>query len=68
MAASGGLIHARASRPDSSSIQPEERPFPDSKSLIDLQTGWALRVVVDLIQDLHETIGSDPPDWLKKLE
>jgi hypothetical protein len=59
-----GLVHAVASRPDTSSLSPTEKPLPPKSVLDQLEPGWALRVVIELIRQLHKTVGTTPPPWL----
>lgn len=61
-----GLIHAVASRP-ATDMQPNKtKPFPTKKDLKMLKPGWALKFAVDLVRELHEKIGTQPPDYLTK--
>jgi hypothetical protein len=59
-----GLIHARASRPESSSITEEEKPVPSKSTLDQLNAGWATGVVIKLIGGLHNVVGTSTPKWL----
>jgi hypothetical protein len=59
-----GLVHARASRPHTSSQPEQEQPIP-SKSLLDaLEPGWAVGVAVERARRLHEAGGASAPKWL----
>jgi hypothetical protein len=60
-----GLLHARASRPETDGLPENSMPVPSKGTLIDLDPGWATNVVRTLIIDLHKTVGSTPPDWLE---
>jgi hypothetical protein len=60
-----GLIHARSSRPETASIAEKEKPIPSKTTLDNLQAGWALRIVVELIKQLHKAAGTSPPSWLQ---
>ena len=60
-----GLIHARASRPDSTKLSPREKPYPKSEELDRLVAGWATTTVGNLAAVLHRTTGTTPPPWLK---
>ena len=59
-----GLIHASASRPETSDQPETERPFPSLDDLQNKQNGWATGVVVDLIRELHQAVGTATPAWL----
>jgi hypothetical protein len=59
-----GLIHARSSRPETSPQPPGEQPRPSKGDLDKLAPGWATKVVVTLIQELHAAVGTSPPVWL----
>lgn len=59
-----GVVHAAASRPDTSSLSPIEKPLPPKSVLDQLEPGWALRIVIELIRQLHKAVGTTPPSWL----
>ena len=59
-----GLVHALASRPESASLASGEEPRPSIKTLDTLAPGWPTRVVVALLQHLHDAGGTKSPDWL----
>lgn len=59
-----GLVHATASLPVSSDQSPLPDPYPDIEALDGLTPGWAVTRTVALVRQLHESQGSDPPDWL----
>ena len=64
-----GLVHGNSSRPVSVSLEQKERPEPSkvdlSKGDLDeLESGWAVRVVTDLIRQLHDDAGTSAPKWL----
>ena len=61
-----GLIHARASRPETASLSDKEKPKPSKTSLDDMAAGWPTRVVVELIRRLHAAIGSTMPEWVEE--
>ena len=61
-----GLVHGGASRPAEASQRPGLLPSPTPVELDSLQ-GWAIGVVYDLITDLHHTVGTKPPKWLKQV-
>jgi hypothetical protein len=61
-----GLIHARASRPETASLSEIEKPVP-SKALLDsMSAGWPTRVVVELIRRLHAAVGTLVPGWVQE--
>lgn len=60
-----GLVHGRASRPDSNAILDEdERAGPTVHDLVAMDQGWAVRVVAEVIKRLHTAVGTTPPTWL----
>jgi putative transcriptional regulator len=59
-----GLVHARASRPESGSQGNESNPLPSRSDLDRLPAGWAVQVVVTLVRRLHDAVGTSPPTWL----
>jgi len=59
-----GLIHARASRPETHSQPDDEKPLPSKAILDQLTPGWAVRVVVALVKNLHTVVQTSPPEWL----
>lgn len=59
-----GLVHGRASRPDTEGLKPKEKPEPTVEELQKLTKGWATKVVEQLIRTLHEAVGTSPPNWL----
>jgi hypothetical protein len=59
-----GLVHARASRPETKSQSSEERPAPTVAELDDTPPGWAVGVVREQVRRLHEAAGTSPPEWL----
>jgi hypothetical protein len=60
-----GVVHARCSRPKSPNQANDERPFPTLADLRAKGPGWAVRIVVALIEDLHETLKTSKPLWLR---
>lgn len=60
-----GLVHARASRPETAGLEEGEMPFPTLTQLAAKQPGWASQIVVSLILHLHAAVGSPPPHWLQ---
>jgi len=61
-----GLVHARASRPETSDLPEEQRPFPSASHLDSLSAGWATTVFVKLVEYVHRSVGTQPPRWLEK--
>ena len=59
-----GLVHAGASRPETDSLRDDEKPVPSKTTLDQLEAGWAVRVVIELIRRLHEAAGTSTPAWL----
>jgi len=59
-----GLVHARASRPETTGQSDGENPVPSKMTLDSLPAGWAVRVIVALVRDLHNAVGTPPPSWL----
>jgi hypothetical protein len=64
-----GLIHARASRPETNSQPDSERPVPSKGDLDKLTPGWAVKVVVTLVRELHAAVrpSTPAPAWLVDL-
>jgi len=61
-----GLVHARASRPETDSLPDQERPIPSTSSLSQIGPGWAVRVVVERIKRVHNAAGTPYPSWLSE--
>jgi hypothetical protein len=61
-----GLIHARASRPQTAGLSKSQLPVPSMEVLQTLPPGWAVGVVTALIRELHMATGTKEPDWLEK--
>jgi len=60
-----GLVHGVASRPQTFRQPPDiEKPVPSKATLDALSPGWAVGVVVTLVQHLHNAAGTHPPTWL----
>jgi hypothetical protein len=63
-----GLVHARASRPEiDASIKPpvaSPPPDPSPTKLDGLDPGWAVRVVVTTVRELHQAVGTTPQAWI----
>jgi hypothetical protein len=59
-----GLVHAHASRPTSDSEPNAIPPVPSPVDLRDMEPGWPVRVVADLVRSLHAAVGSELPRWL----
>jgi hypothetical protein len=64
-----GLIHARASRPETNSQPDNERPVPSKGDLDKLPPGWAVKVVGTLVRELHAAVrpSTPAPTWLVDL-
>lgn len=58
------LVHAHSGRPETSPQAAEEKPRPTKRELDSLQAGWACRVVVELVRQLHLAVGRAAPTWL----
>lgn len=59
-----GLVHANASRPQTTNLPEEWMPMPSKSDLDALEAGWALRTVVDRVRRLDMAVGTDPPACL----
>ncbi len=59
-----GLVHATASRSDSAGLPDEEKPMPSPDDLATMPAGQPVRVVVELVNRLHEATGTTVPPWL----
>jgi len=59
-----GLVHARASRPETSSLSDDEKPLPSKTDLDRMLPRWAVQRIVTLIRYLHGAVGTSAPDWL----
>jgi hypothetical protein len=59
-----GLVHANASRPTSDAAPDATPPVPSPDDLRDMEPGWPVRVVADLVRSLHAAVGSGTPRWL----
>ncbi len=59
-----GLVHAKASLPDTRSLPKEKRPEPSKTDLDKLQRGWALRIAIERVKRLHEVTDTPHPPWL----
>jgi len=59
-----GLVHAKASRPHTGSQKSGDGPYPPKGDLDKLEPGWAARVVVKLVRELHSAVGIPTPVWL----
>lgn len=61
-----GYIHAHASRPLTDSQPQEEKPVPIRSEIEKLGQGWALQIVLDLIFDLHNKLGTTHDAYIVK--
>lgn len=59
-----GLLHARASRPETPGLSASSLPVPSMDQLRSLSPGWACGVVRRLIQELNTAAGTNLPDWI----
>lgn len=59
-----GLVHGRSSWPETTAQDVKRQPRPSKTDLERLEPGWAVAVVIRLIQALHDAIGTAPPSWL----
>ncbi len=59
-----GLIHATASRLATEAQPPETKPFPRRSDLTALSPSWAVRIVFDLVSELHDQLGEPKPEYL----
>lgn len=60
-----GLVHAAASRPTTDSLPAEAKPYPAIEELRKLNHGWAVKIVADLVVELHRQLGTSPPAYVK---
>jgi hypothetical protein len=63
-----GLVHARASRPQTAGLSGIQMPVPSMEELQALEPGWAVGVITALIRELHVATGTKEPDWLGSSE
>lgn len=59
-----GLVHALASRPQTTARPKERMPVPSKTELDRLPAGWAVRVVIERVRRLHDAAGRPLPEWL----
>jgi hypothetical protein len=59
-----GLVHARASRPQTTARPNDTMPVPSKTDLDRLDAGWALRIVTDRVRRLHKAVNTPVPEWL----
>jgi len=62
-----GLVHGKASWPtliSQPTIRVGPRPEPSKETLEKLPPGWAVEIVVELVRQLHKTLGTPAPSWL----
>jgi hypothetical protein len=59
-----GLVHAKASLPTSKADPSATPPIPSPDDLRDMEPGWPVRVVADLVRSLHAAVDSATPRWL----
>lgn len=61
-----GLVHAHSSRPRIAG-QPVARAIPTKEVLAKLESGWAVKIVADLVTDFHRGLGTPLPTYLQML-
>lgn len=59
-----GLVHARSSRPETEGQPFDEKPYPSKGALDKLPAGWAVRVVMNMVKELHAATGTPLPEWV----
>lgn len=59
-----GLVHGISSHPDTASLKQQEKTKPSKDDLDKLESGWSVKVVINLIRHLHEALDSRAPQWL----
>jgi hypothetical protein len=59
-----GLVHARSSRPETTTQPEKEKTLPSKGDLDNLPAGWATEVVITLVNKLHDANQTSAPDWL----
>jgi len=59
-----GLVHGSPSRPETSPLGDNQKPVPSKTMLEQLEAGWAVKIVIQLIRHLHEAVGTSTPQWL----
>jgi hypothetical protein len=59
-----GLVHASASRPETSGLAHNEVPVPSKSDLDAYPPGQAVQVVRTLLKKLHLDTGTHEPEWL----
>ena len=60
-----GLVHAAASRPATDSQREDTKPFPAKDMLKKRKHGWAVKVAVDLVKELHHAVGDSVPEYVE---
>lgn len=63
-----GLVHAGTSRPECVTSPGMTKPLPSLNILTDLEPGWALNTAVNLVQELHDTMGTPAPDYMSEIK
>ena len=59
-----GLIHARASRPESFGLPEESQPKSRMFDLSNFPAGWKLETITSFIVGLNVAAGTQQPNWL----
>jgi len=60
-----GLVHASASRPETTGLPDSEMPVPSKSDLDAYPAGQALQIVRTLFQKLHADTNTPVPEWLQ---
>jgi len=63
-----GLLHARASRPQTSGMAADSLPMPPLGTLLEMAPGWPTGVVARLIIELVRAANKPIPSWLKEFD
>lgn len=58
------LVHAKSSRPSSAVQSKKENPSPTLSDLQRLKPGWAIEVLLVLMEDFHKTTNTTKPNWM----
>jgi len=59
-----GLLHGKSSRPHTDILEDDQGPLPSKDDLDEIEAGWAVQVIAQLIVELHVVAGTAKPDWL----
>jgi hypothetical protein len=61
-----GIVHGASSFPEKSPLPKKKKPRPSPSELSNTKPGWATKVVIELVKELHEAVGTKTPHWLRK--